>query len=121
MQVRNGVLKDHEQTCPDCAGDGLDDPDDEFPQECLVCDGAGKVFWGSWYVNDVTECSVCHQEKQCGNIAPAEPEGQYVCFDCYVNMHRTVCGCELWEEYESDRRSQNEQRGSAEARRGVLR
>lgn len=109
MQARSGVLKDHEQKCEYCAGEGcvsLDDPGDpEFyvTEPCEVCDGEGKLTWPCWYVNDVTECSVCHQEKQCSNITPTEPEGQYVCFDCYVNMHRNECGCELWKEYESDK------------------
>lgn len=105
--MSSGKLKDHFANCDECDGEGVfqvDDPGDPenfyAHEPCDACDGTGKVCWGSWYFDDITECTECKEEKPCGNMNPAEPEGWWICFDCYVEEHRKQCGCELWRQYE---------------------
>lgn len=84
---RSGRLKDHTQPCPECEG---------LCPECESCDGEGKLFWGSWYFQDYVECEECKKELPCANMDQQEPEGWWVCYDCYVEAHEKHCGCSLW-------------------------
>ena len=92
-----GDLQDHWQDCEDCNGTGLDEPDD-----CSICDGAGRTRWGSFYEQDVGLCERCKRadvriaEMYSGDVG-------WVCLPCYVDDHEEACGCALWREAEDAR------------------
>lgn len=81
-----GHLKDHHGDCYDEHDDGWCD---------TGCDN-GKIFWGSFYQEDIGECDWCGKEKP---IQENYGCGWY-CVDCYIQAHKKDCGCDLWRKWE---------------------
>lgn len=121
-----GHLKDHWQKCDECGGTGKDgDTDlDGPPDDCSVCDGAGRLRWGSFYHQDRGRCASCTKD----DVAIAQMyEGasgcgdDWVCLDCYVDHHQTQCGCKRWKKAELMREAGGASRPPTELEAVILR
>jgi hypothetical protein len=93
-----GHLRHHDSPCTECDGVGLDDDG----EECSLCNGDAKCFWGSFYASDTAECGTCHRDAP---VAEMYEGGSYdegwVCLPCYVAHHKSDCGCALWADAEA--------------------
>lgn len=88
-----GGLRHHDQACDECGGTGVDDEG-----ECYHCDGERKFFWGSFY-GQRGECEWC---KRPARVASMGDDGEeYICLRCYLDLHRSGCGCDRWARVES--------------------
>ena len=109
-----GVLESHRQECDECDGSGREDPNDPASADCDECDGEGRSRWGSFYVEDRSDCALCKREEVGVNgrlLSNGYTGGQlYVCLPCYVARHRAECGCELWADAEQAMVTPNERR-----------
>jgi len=81
----DGSLQHHQHTC------GVCDPVHNLGPPCSECDGAGVEHWGSWYRDFVSDCTYCKTNDvpvgRMFDTGTQHGEGDYVCFDCYVDMH----------------------------------
>lgn len=98
-----GRLQHHDQECTECYGTGFADPDDddiadEDREPCTYCE-LGQWRWGSWYVDDKSECNKCHEDKPVGRMFENDGTSsiEYVCFTCYVTIHKDSCGCDKFQ------------------------
>ena len=98
-----GRLQHHDQECDECAGTGLDDSDPNVPEDerdpCPFGCEQGQHRWGSWYVDDKSDCNDCGEDKPVGRMFSADgPDSiEYVCFTCYVKIHVRACGCDKFD------------------------
>jgi hypothetical protein len=95
-----GRLQHHDQECTECEGTGFDpdyaDGPEEDQQPCLHCE-LGQWRWGSWYVDDKSECNKCLEDKPVGRMFESDGGAhciEYVCFTCYVTIHKRDCACD---------------------------
>lgn len=97
-----GKLKDHMQKCDECNGSGTIKYEDvsHGEEECYCCNGSGELFWGSFYVQDVSYCEHCKKDNV--SVAAMYSDGaEYVCLSCYISHHQKQCGCNLWQKAEA--------------------
>lgn len=91
-----GALKDHLMPCDDCYGTGHEYPEaDEHGDGCPECHGDGERKWGSFYGSCQGACDECKREPvPVAAMFEGGPTGEvYVCFRCYIRLHREACGC----------------------------